>query len=1150
MGASPPDRPVRILHLSDFHCRSTSTWDSEPVLRALAESIGAEIGSGRQGPDLVAITGDLAHGGRPEEYRLAREWLKTRLWPALTPEGEAPLPRDRLLLVPGNHDVDRLAVGRMVKATQAQLLDEASQDAIAELLESDAERAMLLNRHQAYLDFYGDWLGAPQPLPWWQRTLTLRHQRLHVAGLDSAWMSHGDKERGGLLLGRYQLNATVKAPEAQGADWRLALFHHPWEYLADFDLLEARRDLHLHRDLVLRGHLHEPDCARVQSPDPDRGCLEIAAGCVYEHGTYPNAFQWIELHARPRRARVLHRLFYRGKWQPDRNQPGAGPDGAVEIPLDTPRDHDARRSRPSAPEVPAAYLLWLRRTYSGVDLLGQDAQQGQAIQLSQVYVPALTRERLAETPRARGKGRPGDETADPQHDAKPLLGRIDQTSLYCPAPPGAGKSTFCRWAVLQAIPGARLAHPLPPPEGFEEPAPDDLRRRLPLLVPLRGFYETMPCPAGRRTWGRADLEQALADWIDRAPPEGLSGDLLKAHLARGSAFLLLDGLDEVPVSEAREGADCFPRELLLSGLADALPGWGEAGNRTLLTSRPYGLDAAGLARLGLPTAPLEPLPGPLQDLFIRRWFHTLDKGELAAGLAASIRDREDLAPLAENPMLLTALCVIYGNGRRLPEDRYHLYQRIVGNVLYNRYPGDARSREPVKARLEAVALGMHLGADGERGAPAAEVAQVEIEGHLARFAALNPAYASGRIQPALQREELLTRSGLLLPRAGERAAFYHLSLQEFLAAERLARTSDDRAALERHFRARGPVAEWRPTLLFLFAAQVFNYRDAQWGLDLLSGLAAGLDRAAVRSNPAPAVLVAEALELCVAKAYAIPEALAEGFRRTCLDAIADEIQPQSRQALGLCLGRLGDPRIADLRDPAAYTEVPAGDYVYGKRDEPLRIDTPFLLSRYPVTNGQYRAFLEDGGYDAPAHWSAEGWAWRQAEGVTEPCYWQSGRWNTPNQPVVGVSFWEADACCRWAGGRLPTEREWEAAARGPEGCPYPWCGEWEHGICNNRYAGLGATSPVGLFPRARQARLALDDLAGNCWEWCDSFFYDDRRDPDEARVLRGGAFDGGPEDLRSSFRDWNWFGDWLRYYPRNRYRNIGFRCVLAPPRQP
>ncbi|WP_295383736.1 hypothetical protein [uncultured Thiodictyon sp.] len=254
------------------------------------------------------------------------------------------------------------------------------------------------------------------------------------------------------------------------------------------------------------------------------------------------------------------------------------------------------------PSIPPAYLAWLRRTYSGVDLLGQDTQQGQAVTLSQVYCPAVT------TPAA-----PPAKARQPQDQEQPpptlLLERIDAGSLYCPAPPGAGKSTFCRWAVLQSIPGTPAAQAVPPPEGFAEPTPANLRTRLPLLVPLREFWEAMDCGQGRRHWCRDELTQTLATWVDgRLRPDGLDGALLQAHLAAGSAFLLLDGLDEVPISQVRDGVSVYPRALLLAGLADALPHWEQAGNRILLSSRPYGLDAGGLARLGLPRAPLEPLP--------------------------------------------------------------------------------------------------------------------------------------------------------------------------------------------------------------------------------------------------------------------------------------------------------------------------------------------------------------------------------------------------------------------------------------------------------------------------------------------------------------------------------------------------------------
>jgi hypothetical protein len=421
-----------------------------------------------------------------------------------------------------------------------------------------------------------------------------------------------------------------------------------------------------------------------------------------------------------------------------------------------------------------------------------------------------------------------------------------------------------------------------------------------------------------------------------------------------------------------------------------------------------------------------------------------------------------------------------------------------------------------------------------RRTPAAEISWIETERLLTDFAERNPAYGRGEVDAAVQREELLTRSGLLLPRPNERAAFYHLSFQEFLAAQRIARRGE-RHVIEA-IETRCTTPEWRPTLLFLFAAQVFQM-DPEWGLELLGRLVEGQDVAAVNANPARAVFVAEALELCVAKRYQIPEALAERFHRLSLDAIEDEVELRSRQTLGLCLGRLGDPRIFDLRDPRAYVEVPAGIYPYGDDGETVDIAAPFRIGRYPVTNSQYRAFVEDGGYGQRRWWSDAGWSWLQSGGISEPRLWHDWRWNGPNQPVVGVSFFEAEACSAWAGGRLPSEREWEAAARGPEGCEYPWCDDWEDGICNTADANLGNTSPVGLFPRSRQAQLGLEDLAGNVFEWCSSWL--GAEGDDEPRVVRGGSWCPNPVRARCALRPGS-----VPYF-RNDF--VGCRVVCSSP---
>jgi hypothetical protein len=228
MPSNDTDRPIRLLDLSDIRFRAGKTWDSEPVLRALTRFIAKEIAEDGLIPDLVVITGDLAFSGKAEEYQLARRWLGEKLWLMLNGEGSHRLPPDRLLLVPGNHDVDRDAVDVVAQATQKALLSQRDQDQIAQVLGDAAQRQVLLKRHGAYLAFYGGWLGETQTLPWWQRVIEIRGIRLHLAGLDSAWMARGEMDRSNLLFGRFQINDTVVTDEAERADWRIALLHHPW----------------------------------------------------------------------------------------------------------------------------------------------------------------------------------------------------------------------------------------------------------------------------------------------------------------------------------------------------------------------------------------------------------------------------------------------------------------------------------------------------------------------------------------------------------------------------------------------------------------------------------------------------------------------------------------------------------------------------------------------------------------------------------------------------------------------------------------------------------------------------------------------------------------------------------------------------------
>lgn len=238
--------------------------------------------------------------------------------------------------------------------------------------------------------------------------------------------------------------------------------------------------------------------------------------------------------------------------------------------------------------------------------------------------------------------------------------------------------------------------------------------------------------------------------------------------------------------------------------------------------------------------------------------------------------------------------------------------------------------------------------------------------------------------------------------------------------------------------------------------------------------------------------------------------------------------------------------------------VPAGPFVLGvdAADEPHALDNErpahvvevpgFRIGRVPVTNGQWRAFIDDDGYRRREFWSPAGWAHRCRAGLTAPQFWQPGGTRTrfghrepipDDEPVVHVSFFEAQAYAAWAGARLPTEIEWEKACAWDPGSGtrrrYPW-GERPP---TAEHANLGGTAlapaPVGSYPAGASA-YGAEQLLGDVWEWTTSplrpwpgftpMIYQRYSAPffgGDYRVLRGGSWAVHPDILRPSFRNWD-----------------------------
>jgi formylglycine-generating enzyme required for sulfatase activity len=256
-----------------------------------------------------------------------------------------------------------------------------------------------------------------------------------------------------------------------------------------------------------------------------------------------------------------------------------------------------------------------------------------------------------------------------------------------------------------------------------------------------------------------------------------------------------------------------------------------------------------------------------------------------------------------------------------------------------------------------------------------------------------------------------------------------------------------------------------------------------------------------------------------------------------------------------------------------FVQVPAGPFLMGSsEDDPDADDDEFprheltlptyYVGRTEVTNAQFRPFVEGDGYTNPDYWSDDGWAWREDRNRTQPYYWDSDGWNGDEQPVVGISWYEAMAYTRWLSAqtgedyRLPTEAEWEKAACGTDDHLYPWGNEppnEERANFGTPFSDGGRTVPVGSYPAGASPYGALD-MAGNVLEWTRSVYQDYPYDPNDGRedisspagkrfTLRGGGHYSSKTFVRCAAR--------LRNSPDDGFDDSdGLRVLLSPRASP
>ena len=832
------------------------------------------------------------------------------------------------------------------------------------------------------------------------------------------------------------------------------------------------------------------------------------------------------------------------------------------------------------------YLTFLVNSYRHLDFRGiVQTRNPVELDLANVYVSL----NVAPSGGGRGVGEPREEMEvmdeGSLRERAERLGIADvlrqEPRLVVLGDPGAGKTTFLRYVALALAEGQQAARD-------RLGLADDW---LPIYLPLAAYNQEFQ-------QRRVSLEDyVLHYWDTRSFDRPGMDQLVAQALDAGKVLLLLDGLDEVG-SRADRRATIGQVEAWASSYAPR-------GNRVVVSSRSVGYDEAPLAR-DFCAYTLNPF-GPQEiEQFARQWCVAYqrwadpqqplemarEKGLDEAGrLVAEIRADPQVESLAANPLLVTIIALIHYKGARLPDHRVELYDLCIKTLVENwrevrseagPVGDELRLASEIKV-LAPFALWLQQQAPGPGGAARRDAVRAQLVDLMARQ------FKGDREAAAAEADRFLElgqrQTGLLVERGEGWFGFFHPTFKEYLAA----------LACVLEGQMKGPPGIWevlRPHL-----------DDALWHEVIL--LAVGYKAIIEKYDQAAAYLVRQIAAEPGGQGENVILAgrcLADVGRGLVPDDCWEETVGQLVQVMQDTYGdgTSWDPfpipiptryRAAETLDRLgwlppdlnAWVEVrlDAGNWELDTRPQASSIEylassiqhqvSSIWIGKYPVTNVQFARFIAAGGYENPDYWGGEesdAWRWRMEahnvgwrgkDPVTQPEYWDHPRFGKSRRgyPVVGVSWYEANAYCAWLAEqlyasrfpfhvwrdgkletlepetlsiRLPAEAEWEAAAGGAEGERYPWDSDWHESHANTDEGGIGGTTPVGMYPSGKSDPYGVWDMGGNVWEWMAS---DERGKP-----WRGGSW----YDLQRNAR----VRERLRLNPDHSDNYSGFRVCASP----
>lgn len=806
-----------------------------------------------------------------------------------------------------------------------------------------------------------------------------------------------------------------------------------------------------------------------------------------------------------------------------------------------PAGRKATRKKPASKPKPSPqkYLEYLCEAHSHIDIRGLVIGAGRAhrFPLEDLFIPLQTNF----TPRS-------EEGSDDVPMERTVQGRelheaLAARRLVIVGDPGAGKSTFLK----------RIAYNLALAGLGRDPgaAADRLgitEKVLPVLIRVGELDAHLQASRKSHVGPKlGDDPQWLVHYLAahcRSYKCELTGTFWQDELDAGRVIVMLDGLDEAPNRDRREETARF--------FENVVKAYGKC--RFVVTTRPRAYTGAAVLG-GFEEATIEPIERESIETFLTHWCKALfpkaprRREKHHKGLSEALQARAEIRRMARNPVMITALAVVHWNQKRIPEQRADLYESIIHWLLESRKKRKGRaSVEICRERLRALALAMQCGPEGR----IVQISKREAAEAIEHLFPQKTKPARIRAGEAFLTEEEVD-SGVVSS-IGHDLRFWHLTFQEYLAARALGELADPAEQMEvLQKRDRLFHSEWRETVL-LFGGVLRTQgkpKIDRFVSAVLDGLGDEPDLAAKARVAGVLGGVVRDLE---ARDYTPKD---KRYAATIQEVYgifepetAYEVPLETRVEAADALALVGDRRFADAEKNwvridggtfwmGAQSKKPKGrnyDPEAEDRESPVHRVTlsPFEIGRFPVTVAEYAEFVEEAGYEAPRGWDA------QIE--------------HRSRPVVDVRWHDAAAYCQWLSGemgrivRLPSEAEWEFAARGVDGRRFPWGREEPDERRANFGNQMRHASPVGLYPAGTTPHSGLVDMAGNVVEWTGDWFGEYRRDPvtdprgpveGNERVLRGGSWNFYPRSLRVSFR--------VRFPPDVRYSYIGFRCVREVP---